>query len=373
MSAESGQGSSDAQVWREPVRGSYPDPGYLSLTGRERLDGWLRAGTPLPPLTHLTGSRPTRVGDGTAEAEMPASEWLENSAGLIGGGTLAILADVALGCAAETQLPAATPYTSAELSLTFLRPIRPGATLTAHGQSIHVGRRLGLTEAFVIDPRGERLIAHGTSRLAILPPLDRVPEPPAGPPPDPGPQETTPDPYRRPAERDGVLPQSVWDELPGSEIMRRQVAGELPPPPVHRLTGLSLVGAGDGEATMTLPTTEWLNSPAGRLQGGTIAMLADTTMLSAALTSAGPGTAIAGLDLKINFLRPVYADGRDLLARAELAHSGRTLAVSRARIDNADGKPVALATGTAMYLPGRPATLGPEVELSGDSSRTPGQ
>lgn len=353
------------EAWREQVRGGYPDPAMLAVPGRERLQAWLRDASLLPPLTHLTGARPTAVADGTADAEMPATGWLLNSAGLIGGGTLAILADIALGCAVETKLPAATPYTTAELSLTLLRPARPGATLTAHGQAIHVGRSVGLSEAFLIDSRDERLIAHGTSRLAILPWLEEIPQP-VGDGPGSGPATfDTADPYRRPAPGDGVLAQSVWDELPGREILRRQVAGDLPQPPIHRLCGLATVGVDDGKATMRLPASEWLNSPMGLLQGGAIAMLADAALLGAAAATADAGTAIAGLDLKVNYLRPAPADGRDLTARAEVVHSGQTLAISRARVENDEGKPVALATGTAMYLRGSPATLDREIELSG--------
>ena len=359
---------SPVEVWREPVRGSYPDPAKLALPGRDRLAGWIRDGGPLPPLTYLTGSRPTAIGGGTAEAEMPASEWLVNSTGLISGGTLAILADVAFGCAVETRIPAATPYTTAELSLTFLRPARPGATLTAHGQAIHVGRSVGLSEAFLLDPRGESLIAHGTSRLAILPPLDELPATRGAATSDGDPGESEPRPYERPAPAGAVLGQEVWDELPGFEVMRRQMAGELPPPPIYQLTGLEQIEVGDGEAAMRLPATEWLNSPVGRLQGGTLAMLADMTMMNAALTTAAAGMAIAGLDLKVNYLRPAVADGRDLVARAAVVHSGRTLAVCQARIENADGKAVALATGSAMRLPDRPASLGAEVELTSDAS-----
>ena len=356
--------AASTQVWREPVRGAYPDPAVLALSGRERLERWLRREWRAPPLTHLTGGRPTSVGDGTADAELPASGWLVNSAGLITGGTLAMLADVAFGCAVETKLPPATPYTTAELSLTFLRPARPGTTLTAHGQAIHVGRTLGLSEAFLIDPRDERLIAHGTSRMAILPSVEAPLEAPGEPGPLP-PAPERPDPYQRPAPKGRVVAQGDWDELPGREVLERQIAGELPPPPIHDLTGISLVAVGEGEATMRLPATEWLNSPTGLLQGGVLAMLADTTMLSAVATTAPAGTAIAGVDLKVNYLRPAPADGRDLVATAAVEHAGRTLAVSNARVQNGDGKPVVLATGTAMYLPGRPASLGPEVELSG--------
>jgi uncharacterized protein (TIGR00369 family) len=340
----------------------------LSMPGLERLQRWRRRAVPPPPLFHLTGARPTGYGDGTADAEMPASPWLLNSAGLIGGGTLAILADIAFGLAVETQLPAAIPYTTAELSLTFVRPARPGATLSAHGQAIHVGRTVGLSEAFLIDPRGDTLIAHGTSRLSIFPPLDGLPDPPAEPADYQPPDFPSPDPHLRPPPTEAILPQEVWERLAGREILERQIRGELPAPAFHHLTGITVAEVGNGTARMTMPASEWLNSPAGRLQGGTIAMLADAALLTAVLTTAPAGTAIAGLDLKVNFLRPVLGDGSTLTANAAIVHSGRTLAISRGRVDNAEGKPVMLATGTAMYLPGRPASLGADVELSGEAS-----
>jgi uncharacterized protein (TIGR00369 family) len=293
---------------------------------------------------------------------MPASGWLASSTGVIPGGALAIVADIAFGCSIETQLPAATTYTTAELSMSFLRPARPGSTLDAHGQAIHVGRSLALSEVFVLDRDTERLIAHGTSRLSVFPPLPDPPAPPSqAPPPFERRDYGSPDPFERQAP-DATIPQSVWSELPGAEVLRRQLAGDLPPPPLHHLTGLRLTEVGDGTATFVLPATEWLASPARRLQGGVIAMQADFAMLAAAETTAAPGVAIAGLDLKANFLRPVAPDGAELTAHAEVVHSGRTIAITRAVVTNADDKPVLLATGSSMYLPGRPANLG-EVEL----------
>lgn len=339
----------------------------LGLPGAERLATFRNGLTPAPPLTHLTGARPVSFGDGTAEAEMPASRWLLNDAGLIGGGTLAILADIAFGVAVETRIGPRVPFTTAELSLTFLRPARPGGTLSAHGQAIHVGRTVGLSEVFVIDSRGDTLIAHGTSRLSILEPVDGLPEPPADPQPAEIPDYETPDPYLRHPPAGAVLEQEVWNELSGREILERHLRGELPRPAINLLTGIEPVEVGDGSASVRMPASEWLNSPAGRLQGGTITMLADTALMTAVLTTAPAGTAIAGLDLKVNFLRPVSGDGADLLARAQVEHSGRTLAIARARVENSEGKPVMLATGTAMYLPNRPADLGADVELSGGS------
>jgi hypothetical protein len=54
----------------------------------------------------------------------------------------------------------------------------------------------------------------------------------------------------------------------------------------------------------------------------------------------------------------------ELTARAEVVHAGRTIAITRATVANAEGELVLLATGSTIYLPGRPASLG-EVELSG--------
>jgi uncharacterized protein (TIGR00369 family) len=90
-------------------------------------------------------------------------------------------------------------------------------------------------------------------------------------------------------------------------------------------------------------------------------------MTSAAVSAAAADTAVAPLDFKVNYLRPVFPDGKDLTASARILHRGRTLIVTAVEITNAEGKQVALATGSAMYLPGRPANL-LGVELGSGSS-----
>ena len=168
------------------------------------------------------------------------------------------------------------------------------------------------------------MIAHGSSLCFVAPqvspglaaptasaPSARVPTAPrAG-----GSGTDDPDPYARPAQGE-VLQQEVWERLSGLEVLLAQLAGELPMPPVHYLTGLTLTAAAPGEATFTMPASEWLCAPPrARVQGGAVALLAETALSSAIQAQLPAATALAPVDLKVNYLRPLAADGRLALAR----------------------------------------------------------
>ena len=174
------------------------------------------------------------------------------------------------------------------------------------------------------------------------------------------------DPLRRQVEGE-VLPQEEFERRSGLDLLRAVIAGDLPRPPIYHLTGLRLTEVAEGTATVELPCTKWLSTSAGTIQGGFTAMLAESAMGAAAFSTVEAGTAIASLDLKVNYLRPVFPDGKPVVAKARLTHRGRTLAIVTVEITNAEGKQVALATGSSMYLPGRPANL-VGVELGSGSS-----
>ncbi len=125
----------------------------------------------------------------------------------------------------QTELPAATPYTTAELSLTFLRPVHAGPNIVASGQAIHVGRSVGLSEAFLSLDAPERLLAHGTSRLSIMPARDDIPPPPDDMPVFEPPAFDTPDPYLREIRRRGHCRRRSGTGSIGLEVVARQVAG----------------------------------------------------------------------------------------------------------------------------------------------------
>ena len=146
--------------------------------------------------------------------------------------------------------------------------------------------------------------------------------------------------------------------------MRAHISGELPRPPLSYLMGARPTEAGEATCTFAMPATGWLCSPLGTVEGGVTACLADLALGGAVQTTVPSGTALAPTDLRVQFLRPVRPDGRMLTAAARVVHRGRTVAVAQAAVTNADGKLVALATGSALLLPGRRADLRDAVALS---------
>lgn len=350
------------EAWREPVRGGYPDPALFALPGIDQLRALLDGRAPTCPIDHLLGLRLTEAGAGQATFTMPASPWLVSPQGTITVGTLAMLADGPLGCAVWSTLPPKTAYTTSELSLRVVRPVQVGTLLTAKGRVVHAGRRIGLSEVWIENAAGQ-LVAHGSSLCFVFPPA-ALPAPAGGLAAVEGREYATPDPYLRPAHGE-VIAQEVWDKMSGLEVLTAMLAGELPAPPLRYLTGLRPVEAGPGHAVFALPASEWLCPPSARVEGGAVAMLADAALAGAIMTVAPAGTAVASIDLKVDFLRPARADGRELLARGNVVHAGRTLVVAHSEVTNLDGKRVALATGSALLLPGRPASL---ADLALDSS-----
>ena len=129
----------------------------------------------------------------------------------------------------------------------------------------------------------------------------------------------------------------------------------LPSPPIHQWLGMLPIEADEGTCAFSMPTSGWITSPRGLVEGGVTACLADIALGDAVQTTVPAGTAIAPTDLRVQFIRPMPPDGGSMTARANVVHRGRGVAATRAEITNEQNKLVALASESAMILPGRRA------------------
>ncbi|MHB8513619.1 MAG: hotdog fold thioesterase [Actinomycetota bacterium] len=335
-------------VWREPVRGRYPDLNVFDLTGREILQRFFQEPGLRAPIRHLIGLELEELSNDRAVFGIPASDWFLSSQDHISAGALLMLADAAFGSAVMLGLPPSTALTTSELSMTFLKPCKSGGRIRAIGVPVSDDRPLAISQAWIEDGAGER-VAFGTSTCFIQPAERRVF--------DDGlvfeNADETPDPYLREASGE-TIGWDEWRSMSGEEILARQIAGELPQPPIHYLTGLTLREAAHGRVTFTMPAHRWLTTAMRTVEGGAIAMLAHAALATAVTSTLDAGSAYRPVDVKVNFLRPVFGDGTDLVATGIVTHRGRTLAVATVDVVSSTGKKVATATGSTMILSERP-------------------
>jgi uncharacterized protein (TIGR00369 family) len=343
--------STDVRVWEEPVRGTFGDLSTLRLPGLERMRENARGVRGRPPIHHLTGMTPVESGYGFSTFRMPVTPWLQTTVpGLVTGGVIAFLADGPLGTAIMTVLPPLAYMTTSDLSLSFLRPgTLESGMLVGRARLIHSGRSVALSEVTIEDSLGRHL-AHGTSRGFLLT-APGAPPAPAEPPRQP--RYPTPDPYLRPAVG-APFSQDDWNRMTGLEVLRLCIGDRTYAPPIYHLTGLHPTQAEEGTCTFVLPASQWLASPSPVLYGGAIALLADAALSCAVMTINPAGSSFAPLDLKVNYLRPVFPDGGLMTAHATLVHRGRSMAVATAELTNSEGKVIAIASSSLMLLPGRP-------------------
>jgi acyl-coenzyme A thioesterase PaaI-like protein len=254
---------------------------------------------------------------------------------------LAFLADAPLASAVLSALPARVPMTTAELSMTFLGdPPTVGGNLLAQAKLVYSDASNGLSEVFITDADG-RLVAHGTSRCFVYPPVD-LPEMSLS---DPAPDEAfdTPDPYLR----DGadVHARPMPDGSSGLDILRAEIAGNRPAPPVDELTGIRPVEADDGRVVVRDAGDPVADEPDRNTLRRMVACLAKSAASGAVQTIAGATTAFTALDVKVNYLRPAVVGAGDLVATGTVIHRGRSLAIASAEVVQ-NGKKIAVATGS---------------------------
>jgi uncharacterized protein (TIGR00369 family) len=119
-----------------------------------------------PPIARLIGLVLKAIEPGRAVFKLEADERHHNPMGTLHGGVYCDLADVAMGCAYAATLGEGETFTTIELKINFLRPVRK-ATLTAEARVVKAGRSLGYVECEVKDQKG-RLVARAASTCMRL-------------------------------------------------------------------------------------------------------------------------------------------------------------------------------------------------------------
>jgi uncharacterized protein (TIGR00369 family) len=124
--------------------------------------------------------------------------------------------------------------------------------------------------------------------------------------------------------------------------------------PIARFLGWTATAIAPGRATMEMDVDGRLANPMGTLHGGVLCDLADAAMGIAYASELERGETFTTLELKINFMKPVWRG--HLRAEGKVVKRGRTVGLVECDVLDDKGSLVARATSTCMTLRGEMAT-----------------
>jgi uncharacterized protein (TIGR00369 family) len=131
------------------------------------------------------------------------------------------------------------------------------------------------------------------------------------------------------------------------------IDGDIPPSPVAQLIGFRLASIKPGEAVIEFEAGEAHANPMGTLHGGILCDIADAAMGMAFGAALDEGESFTTLELKINFLKPIWK--ARLKAIGRVVKQGRTIGLIECDVIDEQGSLVARAVSTCMILRGEQA------------------
>jgi len=130
--------------------------------------------------------------------------------------------------------------------------------------------------------------------------------------------------------------------------IRKMINSDIQIPPVAKLIGFTLTSMQPGQAVIELETTDRHANPMGTRHCGILCDIADAAMGIAYASLLKDGETFATIELKINFLKPVWKS--KLQAQGRVVSSGKTIGLTECDIIDDKHRLVAKASSTCMTL-----------------------
>jgi acyl-CoA thioesterase len=110
------------------------------------------------PFNKLIGIRVVRRHPDGVTIDCPMTDQLRNGAGVMHGGVMATLADVAVGVGLASHFGRRYPITTTDIKINYLRPIADGK-IVARSHVLRVGKRLCVGRVDMFDTKRQLVAA----------------------------------------------------------------------------------------------------------------------------------------------------------------------------------------------------------------------
>ncbi len=137
------------------------------------------------------------------------------------------------------------------------------------------------------------------------------------------------------------------------DLIQAMLRGEVPPPPVALLVGFRLTAIESGRAVIEFEAGQRHANPMGTLHGGILCDVVDAAMGLAYASTLDEGESFTTLELKINFLKPVW--NARLQAMSRVVKRGQVVGLVECDVLDEEQRLVARASCTCMTLRGQEA------------------
>ncbi|MGL6236740.1 MAG: PaaI family thioesterase [Segniliparus sp.] len=161
-----GPARSKTVTWHDPLPTAMAG---LTMSGLEYFAAMQDGKVPGPPIGALFGMEYESFAEGEVVFRCAPDDSAYNPIGVVHGGLVCTLLDSVCGCAVHTTLPAGVGYTSIELKVSYLRPVRTGDVLVAKGWVVKPGSRVSFAEGEVRN-QDDKVVASASSSLLIIRP-----------------------------------------------------------------------------------------------------------------------------------------------------------------------------------------------------------
>jgi uncharacterized protein (TIGR00369 family) len=142
-------------------------------------------------------------------------------------------------------------------------------------------------------------------------------------------------------------------DTPATQVVANPRFAATTQPEIAKLIGFQLTSFGGGEASVELKSGPQHYNPMGTVHGGVLCDIADAAMGMAFASTLAADQSFTTLELKINFLRPVWES--NLQAKAHVTSRGKTAGLVECDVIDAKGRLMARASSTCLVLSGEMA------------------
>jgi uncharacterized protein (TIGR00369 family) len=126
--------------------------------------------------------------------------------------------------------------------------------------------------------------------------------------------------------------------------------GRHPSPPYSDTMGIRLIEIEEGRVVFEgTPSAQYLN-PIGTIHGGWTATVLDGAMAYCVHSTLKAGESYTTIEMKINYVRPLFPSTRAVRCQSTLIHRGSRTATSEGRLFDERGKLIAHGTETCMIF-----------------------